>query len=161
MTYSPNRADWHTTSDSVTIWIDTPTRATATAEVRQVAAGLYTSKRLGRYGGYDVATGTNHTTFAAAVMDIPSNRIADADASDRAAVAPNRVTDAATRTDADALRDTANHHQGSRVHAADADHQRQLRRSGLVGRRGGLTRKGSIVAEGLRNATLDDAFGPA
>lgn len=75
--------------------------------------------------------------------------------------ARNRVTDPATRTDADALRDTANHHQGSRVHAADADHGRQLRRSGLVGPRQGLTRRGSIVAEGLRNAALDDAFGPA
>ncbi len=71
----------------------------------------------------------------------------------------NRVTDADTRTDADALRDTANHHQGSRVHAADTDHQRQLRRSGLVGPRGGLTRRGSIAAERLRNDALDAAFG--
>jgi hypothetical protein len=73
----------------------------------------------------------------------------------------NRVTDTATRTDADALRDTANHHQGSKVHAASADHGRQLRRAGLVGPRGGLTRKGSIAAERLRGAALDDAFGPA
>jgi hypothetical protein len=72
----------------------------------------------------------------------------------------NRVTDADTRTDADALRDTPNHHQGSRVHAADADHQRQLRRAGLVGPRGGLTRKGSIAAERLRGDALDAAFGP-
>lgn len=76
------------------------------------------------------------------------------------AAVPNRVTDQATRTDADALRDTANHHQGTRVHAADADHGRQLRRQGLVGPRGGLTRRGSIAAERLRNAALDDAFGP-
>lgn len=74
--------------------------------------------------------------------------------------AANRVTDPETRTTADALRDTANHHQGSRVHAADADHASDMRRSGLVGRRGGLTRKGSIAAERLRNAQLDDAFGP-
>lgn len=64
------------------------------------------------------------------------------------------------RTDADALRDTANHHQGTRVHAADKGHQRDLRRQGLVGPRGGLTRRGSIAAERLRNAALDDAFGP-
>jgi hypothetical protein len=64
------------------------------------------------------------------------------------------------RSDADALRDTANHHQGTRVHATDADHGRQLRRQGLTGPRGGLTRRGSIAAERLRNATLDDAFGP-
>jgi hypothetical protein len=74
--------------------------------------------------------------------------------------ARNRITDADARTAADALRDTANHHQGSRVHAAGADQERQLRRAGLVGRRGGLTRKGSIAAERLRNAALDDAFGP-
>lgn len=74
--------------------------------------------------------------------------------------AANRVTDPDTRTDADALRDTANHHQGTRVHAADADHGRQLRRAGLVGKRGGLTRRGSIAAERLRNQALDDAFGP-
>lgn len=73
--------------------------------------------------------------------------------------ARNRVTDPDTRTDADALRDTANHHQGSRVHAADADHDRQLRRQGLTGPRGGLTRRGSIAAERLRNAALDAAFG--
>ncbi len=72
----------------------------------------------------------------------------------------NRVTDQPTRTDADALRDTANAAQGSRVHAADADHQRGMRRRGLVGRRGGLTRSGSIAAERLRDAALDDAFGP-
>lgn len=72
----------------------------------------------------------------------------------------NQVTDAATRTDEDALRDTQNHHQGSRVHAADVDHGRQLRRAGLTGKRGGLTRRGSIVAERLRNQALDDAFGP-
>lgn len=71
----------------------------------------------------------------------------------------NRVTDPDTRTNADALRDTANHHQGSRVHAAGADQERQLRRAGLVGRRGGLTRKGSIAAERLRSAALDEAFG--
>jgi hypothetical protein len=65
------------------------------------------------------------------------------------------------RTDADALRDTRNHHQGSGVvHAADADHARDLRRKGLIGPRGGLTRRGSIAAEQLRNAALDDAFGP-
>jgi hypothetical protein len=77
--------------------------------------------------------------------------------------ARNRVTpaDASTRTDADALRDTRNHHQGSGVvHAADADHARGLRRKGLIGPRGGLTRRGSIAAERLRNAALDDAFGP-
>lgn len=72
---------------------------------------------------------------------------------------PNRVTDPATRTDADALRDTANHHQGTRVHASGTDQARQLRRAGLTGRRGGLTRKGSIAAEKLRNSALDDAFG--
>jgi hypothetical protein len=72
----------------------------------------------------------------------------------------NRVTDQDTRTDADALRDTGNHHQGSRVHAADADHQAGMRRRGLVGPRGGLTRKGSIAAERLRNEALDAAFGP-
>ena len=74
----------------------------------------------------------------------------------------NRVTpaDAATRTDADALRDTRNHHQGSGiVHAADADHAAQMRRAGLIGPRGGLTRRGSIAAERLRNQALDDAFG--
>lgn len=77
--------------------------------------------------------------------------------------ARNRVTpaDAAGRTDADALRDTRNHHQGSGVvHAADAGHAREMRRRGLIGPRGGLTRRGSIVAERLRNAALDDAFGP-
>jgi hypothetical protein len=77
--------------------------------------------------------------------------------------ARNRVTpaDASTRTDADALRDTRNHHQGSGiVHAADADHARELRRKGLIGPRGGLTRRGSIAAERLRGASLDDAFGP-
>lgn len=71
----------------------------------------------------------------------------------------NRVTDQATRTDADALRDTPHQGQGARVHAADADHQKQMRRRGLVGPRGGLTRKGSIAAERLRAAALDDAFG--
>lgn len=88
----------------------------------------------------------------------PTDLVADVAASDTAA--RNRVTDQETRTDADALRDTANHHQGTRVHAADDQHGRQLRRQGLVGPRGGLTRRGSIAAERLRNAALDDAFGP-
>jgi hypothetical protein len=71
------------------------------------------------------------------------------------------VVEPVVRSDADALRDTRNHHQGSGVvHAADADHAREMRRRGLIGPRGGLTRKGSIVAERLRNAALDDAFGP-
>lgn len=71
------------------------------------------------------------------------------------------VVESVVRSDADALRDTRNHHQGSGiVHAADADHARELRRKGLIGPRGGLTRRGSIVAERLRNAALDDAFGP-
>lgn len=64
------------------------------------------------------------------------------------------------RTDADALRDTPHQGQGARVHAADADHARELRRKGLIGPRQGLTRRGSIAAERLRNAALDDAFGP-
>lgn len=72
----------------------------------------------------------------------------------------NRVSPAAGRSTADALRDTPHHGQGARVHANDADHQRQMRREGLVGPRGGLTRKGSIAAERLRNQALDNAFGP-
>lgn len=74
--------------------------------------------------------------------------------------ARNRVTDSATRTDGDALADTRNHAQGTVVHAADSDHAREMRRRGLIGPRGGLTRRGSIAAERLRNAALDDAFGP-
>jgi len=72
----------------------------------------------------------------------------------------NRVADYETRTDADALLDAAGTHQGARVHAADGDHERQLRRRGLVGRRGGLTRRGSIAAERLESASLDALFGP-
>lgn len=72
----------------------------------------------------------------------------------------NRVRDRESRTDADALRDTRNHAQGAIVHAADRGHARQLQRAGLIGPRQGLTRKGSIVAERLREQALDDAFGP-
>ena len=79
---------------------------------------------------------------------------------DAAPALRNRVTDPQVRTTADALRDTPNHHQGARVHANGADHGRQMRRQGLIGPRNGLTRKGSIATERLRNAQLDDAFGP-
>lgn len=71
--------------------------------------------------------------------------------------ARNRVAN--TNIDAvDILLDAAGKHVGARTHSADADQARQMRRAGLTGRRGGLTRKGSIAAERLKSAELDRLF---
>lgn len=64
---------------------------------------------------------------------------------------------AAERTTTDALTD-GGYHQGQRVHAAGREQERELRRKGLIGKRGGLTRRGSIAAERAQNDELDRLF---
>lgn len=49
-------------------------------------------------------------------------------------------------------------HQGQGVHG-DAQTLAELYRAGVVGKAGGLTRFGSILAEKLRDAALEAAFG--
>lgn len=55
----------------------------------------------------------------------------------------------------DILLDAAGKHTGARTHSADADQARDMRRGGLTGRRGGLTRRGSIIAERLKREELE------
>lgn len=49
--------------------------------------------------------------------------------------------------------------QGGKVLLPEGPLLRQLKADGLVGKDGGLTRKGTIVRERLVNAALDAAFG--
>ena len=73
----------------------------------------------------------------------------------------NRHPNASHGRDAvDVLLDAKNSHQGARTHSTNVQQHRELRRAGLVGPRGGLTRKGSIAAERLYSAELDALFGP-
>jgi hypothetical protein len=61
------------------------------------------------------------------------------------------------RTNEDILRATAGYHQGTVVKGTRGE-LAQLFAAGLVGVSGGLTRKGSILAERVQNAQLDELF---
>jgi hypothetical protein len=64
----------------------------------------------------------------------------------------------ASKTNEDLLRSVGGYAQGTKVNIIGA-HMRQLFDAGLIGPSGGLTRKGSILAERVQNAHLDELFG--
>jgi hypothetical protein len=66
----------------------------------------------------------------------------------------------AGRDAVDVILDASSSHQGAITHPTGTAQHRELRRAGLVGPRGGLTRKGSIAAERLHSDQLDTLFGP-
>jgi hypothetical protein len=63
------------------------------------------------------------------------------------------------RTNEDILRAAAGHHVGADAQCRTRQEDRQMFMAGLTGREGGLTRKGSILAERLKSAELEVLFG--
>lgn len=63
------------------------------------------------------------------------------------------------RTNEEILTASAGYHQGALTGAIGSE-MRQMFNAGLIGVNGGLTLKGSILAERLKNAQLDALFGP-
>jgi hypothetical protein len=62
------------------------------------------------------------------------------------------------RTNEEILKATGGYHQGTQTNVIGPE-MRQMFEAGLIGESGGLTRKGSILAERLQNAQLEDLFG--